>query len=88
MVGACRKTLEPLGQLWVPGNTDGGDLGSGDRRCPSSGGLARTCPAPGAGMEDCSVPTGRTVSLLRCLGPTVGLFVIKQSDKGLHGDQR
>lgn len=60
---------------------------AGGKRCPSSRGLARTLPAPGADLQDCSVPTGRTVSLLRCLGPTVGPVLMKQTDKGLHGDK-
>ena len=39
-----RKTLEPLGQPWVLGNTDNGDLGWGEEM-PLVRGLARTRPA-------------------------------------------
>lgn len=44
-------------------------------------------PCSGPDTQDCSVPTGRTVSLLRCVGPTVGPVLMKQTDKGLHGNK-
>ena len=60
--------------------------GLGGRDAPRQG-AGQDPPCSGADAQACRVPTGRAVSLLRRVGPTVGPALMKQTDEGLHGDK-
>ena len=60
------------------------------QRRPGLGGRDAPRPEgwPGPALLRCRrVPTGRAVSLLRRVGPTVGPTLMKQTDEGLRGDK-